>query len=81
MIRSLEQQLQSQEMHLSHLKNNGQILQDQVTDLQAALEFERQHTELKAKVRELAEMRKRLDKEEKENKKLTNTITQLGGEI
>ena len=80
-IRHHEQTITTHEVHLQHLKHKNEQLQDQVSDLAAQLEVERQHNELKAKIKELDRVRKELLDKDRKNEKLMKTIKELGDKM
>ena len=65
------------ERQLAHMKERNGQLSDTVHELSNALEVERQHVELNAKVKELERVRKELQEKDGRCEKLRNAVDTL----
>jgi len=59
------------------MRHRNEELADRAADLAAKLEVELQHTELKAKIRELEKIRKELVEKDRKNEQLRQAIDKL----
>lgn len=76
-LQRLKQDMSGLERQLAHMKERNGQLSDTVYELQNALEVERQHVELKAKVKELERVRKELQEKDSRCEKLRNAVDTL----
>ena len=76
-LQRLKQDMGGLERQLAHMKERNGQLSDTVHELSNALEVERQHVELKAKVKELERVRKELQEKDGRCEKLRSAVDTL----